>query len=349
MEKKKTWVSMAKGFGILGVIAIHTVQRFNVAYVSDIAWQGGYCVQLFFIISAYLTFKSLDKHNGPLIGKAYLKYLAHKLLRLIPMLFVCVCFHFVIYCIQIGRLPDIHDSIYKKVFFTLTFLNGFSYHYINPWGNWYLGDLMIFIVIAPLLKRVLFSPKRAVLFFVVSTVTGYISTSILIKQEIDVTWFFYFWLPRQLPLLATGIIFYYLDPSKGNTEIPKKTVKTFFFILAFGALFPTKWNPIIENHVQYGILFFVFCYILFNAFEKYFRFLEILGDNSYGIYLFHFCFLPIVSGQIEKMHFHKSSIKFLFTYLITLLCSFALSKMIQSLFCGFTEVTKRRLNLEKIG
>lgn len=47
------WISKAKGLAILGFVAVHTVQRFNIAFVSSIAFAGSYCVQLFFIISDF--------------------------------------------------------------------------------------------------------------------------------------------------------------------------------------------------------------------------------------------------------------------------------------------------------
>lgn len=34
------WISKAKGLAILGVVAVHTVQRFNIAFVSSIAFAG---------------------------------------------------------------------------------------------------------------------------------------------------------------------------------------------------------------------------------------------------------------------------------------------------------------------
>lgn len=156
MESEKfEWISMAKGFGILGIVAVHTVQQFDIAFVSDIAYSGMFCVQLFFIISAYLTFKSLDKNVEPWTCKSYFKYLAHKILRFIPVLYTACLWHLVMYCIQIGSIPDIRDSIWRNGFFAVTFLNGFSYHHINPWMNWYVGDIVIFIALAPFLKNLL--------------------------------------------------------------------------------------------------------------------------------------------------------------------------------------------------
>ena len=167
---KINWISEAKGFAILGVVAVHTVQQFSVAYVSSIAHAGRFCVQLFFIISAYLTFTSLDKNPADWTVQRYCKYLAHKILRFIPVLYTAVLWHFISYTVELGHLPAFRDDIWKKAFFALTFLNGFSYHYVNPWMNWYIGTLVVFLVIAPLLKRLIDTPKKSVLFFAFSRI-----------------------------------------------------------------------------------------------------------------------------------------------------------------------------------
>lgn len=61
--RKIAWISKAKGFGILGVLATHTAQVFPVPRGGGVLLAGMYCVQLFFVLSAYLAFKSLDSNR----------------------------------------------------------------------------------------------------------------------------------------------------------------------------------------------------------------------------------------------------------------------------------------------
>ena len=179
-QGKTDWVSKAKGFGILGIVAVHTVQRFAVPVdLGRVAWAGKYGAQLFLVISAYLTFKSLDKETEPWNGSRYMKYMGHKLVRLIPVLYTAVLWNVLMYMAQIEKVPGIEDRIWKDVFFGVTFLNGFSYHHINPWVNWYLGDLVILYAVAPLLYKWINSMKRSVLFFVVSMLIGWLSALFL--------------------------------------------------------------------------------------------------------------------------------------------------------------------------
>ena len=75
------WITKAKGLAIIGVVAVHTVQVFDITgLIVEIADAGKYGVSLFFIISAYLTFMSFDKHPSRWTIKTYFHYLLHKLL-----------------------------------------------------------------------------------------------------------------------------------------------------------------------------------------------------------------------------------------------------------------------------
>ena len=325
-NKRIDWISKAKGFGILGIVAVHTLQRFNIAFVSSIVFAGNYCVQLFFIISAYLSFKSLEKNKGRWNWKAYLKYLLHKIIRLVPVLYTAVAWHFAMRCIEIGGIPGIHDTVWRKVFFAVTFLNGFSYNFINPWMNWYIGDLIVFIALAPLLKKIADTPKKSVVLFVISVPIGYLSTLILNKSGIDTGWYFYCWLPRQFPLLAAGIVFYYFERA-GSFEEIRDEFYLFVFFIVFGFLLSKCWKSILENHVQYGILLFVLSYTAFSKLNtgRFFNWLKTFGDNSYGIYLYHGCLLPLAGGLVSKIGFSKSSYGFVACYVLVFTLSLGIS------------------------
>lgn len=344
---KEDWISKAKGFGILGIVAVHTVQRFIVpTNLKSVAWAGMYCVQLFFIISAYLTFVSLDKHNQPWDLKSYLKYFGHKLVRLIPVLYIAVLWHVLMYAIQIGGVPGIDDSIWKKSFFALTFLNGFSYHYINPWINWYIGDLAIFHALAPKLFRWVNTSKKSVLFFVVTMVFAWLSSIVLSEFNFNTKWYFYFWLPNQLPVLAIGIMFYHFQ--KNSFAASKNSVLTLAFVVSACLLSSMifKTSPM-ERHVRYGLFLLVFAYTLFNNSGKWFNWLKVLGDNSYGIYLFHFCLITVFDIVVKKYGISRVSVgNFTCYYVLLVLVSLLVAKLANVVFeKPFFRLMKRKFGI----
>ena len=338
-KEKIDWISKAKGFAILGVVAVHTGQSFTNSYISEIASGGQFCVQLFFVISAFLAFKSLNK-NEITNPKTYFRYLLHKITRLMPVLYTACLWHLIMYCIDIHGIPNIRDSIWRDGFFAVTFLNGFSYYHINPWYNWYIGDLIIFLVLAPFIKKIIDTPKKSVLLFFFSFLIGCTSNGILKKCGIYTDWYFYFWFPRQFPSLALGIFLYNFQKEE-DYQNKINSLFTLAFIISFGFILSKDWKPILDNHVQYGILLLVFSYTLFNRKTKSFNWLKALGDNSDGIYLFHGCLLPIISNLINKIGFIKSSYSFILCYLTVVLlglcCSIIVKKILEKPFINFLE------------
>ena len=81
--KKIDWISKAKGFAILGIIAVHVAQQFELPYISRFLFSGQFCVQLFFIISAYLSFKS-SKLQHVCIGGGVWKISFSKIFQIGP-------------------------------------------------------------------------------------------------------------------------------------------------------------------------------------------------------------------------------------------------------------------------
>ena len=143
----------------------------------------------------------------------------------------------------------------------------------------------------------------------------------------DVSWYFYFWFPHQLPVLAIGIMFYHFQ--KNSNETIDKSVRTLAFVVSVCMLlsFFLFTSPM-ELHVRYGIFLFVFAYSLFNNSGKWFNWLKPLGDNSYGIYLYHGCLLSIFDYFVNKYAISKESVfSFFGYYLLLVLVSLALAKL----------------------
>ena len=202
------WITKAKGLAIIGVVAVHTVEVFDInGLIAEIADAGKYGVSLFFIISAYLTFMSFDRNPNPSKWsfKTYFHYLLHKLLRLAPVLYIAVLWHLAQYIVALERIPDITDDFWGNALCAVTFTNGFSPKYFNPWFNWYIGTLVVFLLIAPLIHRWINNSMRAVWFFLVSLILSMITLLIMTYFGFNDGSYLYGWLPRQLPVLSLGI------------------------------------------------------------------------------------------------------------------------------------------------
>ncbi len=336
---------MAKGFAILAVVACHTVQQFAIQNgITRMADAGRYGVQLFFAISAILAYKSFER-NKITEWKSYWKYLCKRLVRLVPVLYLAILWNITNYCISAGQIPGIEDEIWKKALYPALFINGFSYKYFNSWMTWYIGVYVMFVAIVPLIHRFINSTKKAIVFFTVTAIVGWLINYILVSfcGVYSDDWFFYGWLPRQLPVFALGIVFYYFMMADSIQKI-SKSVSVFVFVVSAGFLISmVAFTSPLELHVRYGILLTCLCFILFNQTWKFFEFLKPFGKYSLGIYLFHGCLITIFNAIGNSLQINRSSLLVLFLYYICLvLASFLLSILVNRFVeKPFFKLTKR--------
>ena len=338
MERRENidWIAKTKGFAILGIVAVHTVQQFDVHNgITRMADAGRYCVQLFFIISAFLIFRSLASRSvESWTIKDYLKFLFYKITRLIPVLYLAILWNLIMYFLSIGEIPSIADEVWKKALFPALFINGFSYEYFNPWMTWYIGVLVIFYAIAPLLFRFIDSAKKSIIFFVLAAFFGWLLNYILVSfcGVMSDDWFFYGWLPRQLPVFALGIILYHLYKAPSLHDI-RYSIATFAFVAAVGFLLSMcAFTSPLELHVRYGILLLLFSITLFSHLKIKLGWLNHLGNCSYGIYLFHGCIISVLNLLMNAFGiFRNATWVFFIYYILMVVLSFFVAKIVNIL------------------
>ena len=321
MEKRIDIFDSLKGIAIMGVILIHSgnnvprnLDRIAEAVISN----GNKGVQIFFIISAILFYKSFDSYystygymNMKLAGKWY----GRRFLRLIPLYWLT---NTAVLLFGSVKSAGISLSALKIYLSNCLFIHGFIPEYINAIGNnWYIGTLAIFILLVPLCYLYITNILRAF---------GLLGISMLLQQVISITivnWNFgqdmqiweNYWngfsIFKQMPVLTVGIILYYLLfvhkiheravsilMDKYGHKITRIIIYIFFMAvcLIFAYDIITYQNIYVFSGAI-GLLFIIlFCYPVPLVVNRGFAF---IGRYSYGIYLFHLLILGRINNLVS--------------------------------------------------
>lgn len=153
---------------MLGVILVHFNNAWSspVLIISKASAIGARCPQLFFIISAYLTWYSLSKH-----GVKWSEFYRKRFIRIAPIFYVAL--------VLAALVPELKSVSICNWISHFLFLNG-----LNPlWTNsimgmdWYIADLALFYMLVPLLRKMMNNLRSSLIAFIGSAV---ISSFILI-------------------------------------------------------------------------------------------------------------------------------------------------------------------------
>ena len=311
-QAREYYIDVLKGVAMLAVVLVH----FNNGWgspnllLNKVSAVGARCPQLFFIISAYLTWASLDRHP-----MSYRSFLKKRYSRMAPLFYAAVI---VAVLVPVFRVFDI--SIGNYISHAL-FVNG-----LNPlWYNsiigveWYIADLALFYILTPLLRKVITGLKSGIAFLFLSIILS--SASLVISNSFFAeqiagdgqfeTYFHTGLILHQLPIMIMGVIIYYavkkvkagqLNGWKVFVESGAITVSVsmIFLVLHMNKKYMT--SSLIAG-LMFGCLF-LFCSCVDGEIWKNRALAPIkyIGKHSYGIYCFHQIVINCVLTLSLKNH-----------------------------------------------
>jgi len=222
------------------VLMVHSTELSNIRkfrpMVKHFVESGIYGVQLFFILSAFTLFHTLNRQP-----KSTINFYLRRFFRIAPAYYLAILFY----------------SWYNHTwgmgeFLNFTFLHGFSPHYINSIvpGGWSIGIEMFFYLLIPILFKRINSITSSVHFLIIALLFKvaafyFIKLPIFSSIQADGS-FIYFWFPNQLPIFALGFVlyFYLRDDLKPSNQLNKAllTIIGLIIISTVTAL------PIFSNH-----------------------------------------------------------------------------------------------------
>jgi peptidoglycan/LPS O-acetylase OafA/YrhL len=344
---KLKYIDALRGLAILAVLIIHTGQFGDNTHLPTMfaafVNKGIYGVQLFFFISAFTLFLSVNarfEKEKHFTGNFFIR----RFFRIAPVFYLAIIY----YLWQNGMgngfwLGDDGRVTTANIVSNFFFVQGFKPSWINSivTGGWSVAVEMVFYLLIPFLFYKIKNTQQTAIFFFISLAIRFVLDIALHKihpLHDNTLWYLYlyYYFPSQLPVFALGILFYLVLRDNYKLTISPWLILTAAIVL----LVHLSVIPIIPEHIFFTIAFFVFAIalskheykIIVNGFTAY------MGKISYSVYLTHFAaihwlkhynFLNYFTGQSAVVTISNFVIRFILIMLLSTLVSSLLHHMIE--------------------
>ncbi len=262
-------IDALRGFAAISVVIYHYTARYIKLYPSDFdhyfkLLHGNLGVELFFIISGFVIFLTVQKTETPF------RFLIKRFIRLYPTYWICLLFSYIITnsyglqgkettfydllinfsMLQYGLLVPSIDGVYWSLFHELMFyfLIAFSFKFVKTKKLYVFTGLWLIL-------------------YIINGIYHIRGVNLILNLE-------------YAPLFISGMYFYKLTTEKKKLETLLIPLVSFILYVVF--------NESIEENI---IIFFIFSLFYLNAYGKLkfiaYKPLLFLGSISYALYLIH--------------------------------------------------------------
>ena len=288
-SSRSSWLDVLKGLAMLGVILVHFNNAWSspISFASKISAIGARCPQLFFIISAYLTWATISRRNV-----RWTDFYKKRFIRIAPIFYVAL--------VLAALIPVLMSVSIGNWISHFLFINGL----VPEWTNsimgleWYIADLTLFYMLVPLLQKIIRGLKSSLVAFVVSAVLS--SASLVTYNMIGPSetlstqmYFETFFILHQLPVMILGIILYYLIREIDGKGVRKVLAETGVVVAIIGMIFIALHlnKRYVTSSLIAGLtfawLFLAFWSVRSVLEHRAMKPLGFIGAHSFGIYCFH--------------------------------------------------------------
>jgi peptidoglycan/LPS O-acetylase OafA/YrhL len=290
------YLDALRGYAIVGVIAIHVVQRSPglPPALGHFLFSGQQGVQLFFMVSAVTLLHSWTERNDG-AGPFYLR----RLFRIGPMWYLAILVWTMLRLLAPQASEFAHRVLpASHLLLTSTYLHIWFPETINDVvpGGWSIGNEATFYLLFPLLATLLVDTWRAGAFVLLAMGVSYVFGTwwhpALTGSPSEDAAFLYFWFPNQLPAFAFGILTFQLIRAWQSP----RWLAEFCVLGALAAivLVPalTRW----DGPIVYGWIFMPLIFGLAHGGGGYLvnGLMRWIGQRSYSAYFWHLGLLGLV-------------------------------------------------------
>lgn len=341
MEDEKSlrlgWVDGAKGLAILGVVLVHVGVGEGTSQIAvNIVENGARGVQVFFMISAFLMMRSLERifADREITKKEYIFWMSDRVIRLIPLYYVAIFATLLINGTGWRYWLGSHENVSVwNIIFHILLLHGLNPYYNNSLigVEWYIGVFVILVAIFPLLYKTVNNIKKAIMWLLISMMIAGAGRMVLLQLPVvrnNYVWKGYIETSNvlaQMPVIMFGILLYFVGK---RLRLSHERYKYESLILFCASLYMALGLCMEEfDWVGYSLWGMVIFGVLLSC-MMYRNILvdnivcRIIGKYSYGIYLFHILLIPKVRmlPMLSEIY-----LDWIVKYLLVLTGSFALS------------------------
>lgn len=297
---RRGYFDAARALAAFMVIAVHTQQNFaaTTPLVMTVAQMGQLGVQLFFVVSAFLIFDSLErlKHKGG----SLLEYFFHRFLRVAPLYYVAIIGWTIVTRMAESRpawgfgAAQTGAYTWPNILSNVLLIHGLIPSANNSivGGGWSVGTEFLFYLLAPVLFEWRKRPWRiacaaAICMPFVSVAVNYLQPDLEQPRYVIDNSFLYFSIINQLPVFVVGMLLYCFRDAAFRMSAPVATAGMAIFAVA------TCW--IWQRHFSGELTFFfvpllsaisfAFLLVLLKRAPKIPSTISVVGQRSFSIYL----------------------------------------------------------------
>lgn len=318
----------ARGWAILGVIAIHVSQAAPLSHgiLQSLAINGDMGVELFYVLSAFSLTMML--HTRAMAGQhSLLGYFIRRIFRIAPMFWFALVLATLVFFGKTTFWSPNGIGI-ADVALTALFLHGIHPESVNSVipGGWSVAVEVMFYLILPVLYTYARTIASALMWLLIS-VGIYLLFGSVAQAYFDRTlpenarylssiYSWYMSLPAQLPVFMMGILAFLVVKEGRLKPFYAYAVACAGGLLLLSMPIPAD-NHMLPRHLLWGAVFAMF--IVANVQRPFFLFdnplMRILGRISYSAYLLHF-FVLIYIGKIFSHLTIQAEYKFALLYFV---------------------------------
>jgi len=326
-------IDILRGLAVITIVIYHFFVLLgltnNVAflYVNTLASLG---VPLFFVISGYLIYRSVDRNVSQKgIKRGVLSYFFHRLFRILPAYYFNLFIVFLMAGFIMNQDYFYTDAFFKQFFSHLTFTSYFTYQSTGFGINgayWTLSIEMLWYIVVPF---ILFYFKRTRALLVI------VLLSFIYIFGMSHGWFDYYFdldssranyalmhayylsqLPGQINFFIAGILIYkYQYHLKLQRAYYAYFLATLLLLLYVWAnLHWVSYSATMGKHMMVLVVVSGLFILLYSVKSKGLAFLEWIGKISYSLYLWHMPILFVMNKShiLDERSLLDATIFFLF-------------------------------------